>query len=80
MQRLYGPTSTYATPSRDRTDSEILDLLSGADEALSLDTVKFCLKLRKDKACKRLQKLARCGQVRLVTRRMTSFWSVEEGE
>ena len=70
-----------ATPSCDRTDSEILELLSNTKESISLDTIKFCLQISKDKACKRLNKLARWRQVRLVTKRKTSFWKVvEEGE
>ena len=81
MQSLYGPTGIYTTPTRDRTDSEILGLLSETDEALSFDTIKFCLRISKEKAYKRLHKLARWGQVRLVTKRKTSFWkAVEEGE
>ena len=80
MHLLYGPNGIYTRPNGNPTDTAILDLLSKADNALSLDTIKFCLKISKDKAYTRLQSLARYGQVRLVTRRRTSFWSVEEGE
>ncbi len=81
MHLLYGPSDIYTRPNGIPTDTAILDLLSKADNALSIDTIKYCLKISKDKAYRRLQSLARYGQVRLVTRKMTSFWKgVEEGE
>ncbi len=79
MHLLYGPASTYTIATGGRTDSEILDLLSEAGEALSFDTIKFCLRISKDTTYNRLQSLSRYGLVRLVTKKKTSYWKIVEG-